>query len=538
MPPKKFKPTPTDAAKYDGQQEPRSWIDDYLQTVILQREPDSSNAVQLYLKDSARAWLRGLPKGSIKSWDDLVDAFVANFQATYKRPVGIEELRNCQQKQKESMRSYIGRFTKLLNAAEDVSVDRAIDAFSDGVRRKYRSGGTPLQPASARDQEALRAVARGAGPAAALVIPALRCWPSLPAGGFLTSTHSGTPGGTIFNDNHLAIHIRDGESTPVEYEDRNGKVRALREADLIGSSHDARSHGTKQRGSHARGKEKDEAVPRDRPQDDNKRYLAEEEVGNIWHPRPSPEHLLSKYEQPYDRHRRYDDDDEGYRRFGANRRYRQNSGHDDGSERRARGRSEEPDNVDRHWDCPFFRHCWDSGMSRLPTIGNCPECKRKEKGAAKVSVFERLGPLPPRSKHAEPVQMEDREELEDDDEEDKYHRPRWCPDGLSRSQKRRVQRLRALEEAERLYLHALRKARPDLAAKIQRALDEEGRPQRKEWRPKQRKADDETSAGTNMVFILPAEFSAPRLHEAPWHNWIAAHGRSSSRSRGKGVTGI
>ncbi|KAK1616205.1 hypothetical protein QYE76_021722 [Lolium multiflorum] len=113
MPPKKFKPTPTDAAKEPAMQ-----------------------CLQLYLKDSARAWLRGLPKGSIKSWDDLVDAFVANFQATYKRPVRIEELRNCQQKQKESMRSYIGRFTKLLNAAEDVSVDRAIDAFSDGVRRE------------------------------------------------------------------------------------------------------------------------------------------------------------------------------------------------------------------------------------------------------------------------------------------------------------------------------------------------------------------------------------------------------------------
>ncbi|KAK1603025.1 hypothetical protein QYE76_007733 [Lolium multiflorum] len=138
MPPKKFKPTPTDAAKYDGQQEPRSWIDDYLQTVILHKgnQIAAMQCLQLYLKDSARAWLRGLPKGSIKSWDDLVDAFVANFQATYKRPVGIEELRNCQQKQKESMRSYIGRFTKLLNAAEDVSVDRAIDAFSDGVRRE------------------------------------------------------------------------------------------------------------------------------------------------------------------------------------------------------------------------------------------------------------------------------------------------------------------------------------------------------------------------------------------------------------------
>jgi hypothetical protein len=37
MPPKKFKPTPTDAAKYDGQQEARSWLYDYLQTVILHK---------------------------------------------------------------------------------------------------------------------------------------------------------------------------------------------------------------------------------------------------------------------------------------------------------------------------------------------------------------------------------------------------------------------------------------------------------------------------------------------------------------------
>ena len=132
-----------------------------------------------------------------------------------------------------------------------------------------------------------------------------------------------------------------------------------------------------------------------------------------------------------------------------------------------------------------------------------------------MSVFERLGPLPPQSKRAESPRLKDLEDSEDEgEEEDRYHRPRWCPDGLSRSQKRRVQRLRGLEEAEKLYLHTLRKARPDLAAKVQRTLDEEGRPQRKEGRPKQRKADDETSAGTNMVLVLPTKLSAPRLHDA------------------------
>ncbi|KAK1650400.1 hypothetical protein QYE76_068205 [Lolium multiflorum] len=79
------------------------------------------------------------------------------------------------------------------------------------------------------------------------------------------------------------------------------------------------------------------------------------------------------------------------------------------------------------------------------------ECNKKKKEAANVSVFKRLGPLPPQSKRAESPRWADLEDSEDEgleDDEDRNHRPRWCPDGLSRSQKRRVQRLRGLEEAE------------------------------------------------------------------------------------------
>src|SRR3954454_7707611 len=94
MPPRRFKSSPSDADKYDGTQEPQAWIEDYLQNVIAHK----GNAVaamqcfQLYLKDSARAWLRSLPRGKIHSWDDLVDTFVKNFSATFKRPGGIEQL--------------------------------------------------------------------------------------------------------------------------------------------------------------------------------------------------------------------------------------------------------------------------------------------------------------------------------------------------------------------------------------------------------------------------------------------------------------
>jgi hypothetical protein len=99
-----------------------------------------------------------------------------------------------------------------------------------------------------------------------------------------------------------------------------------------------------------------------------------------------------------------------------------------------------------------------------------------------------------------------------EEEEDKYHRLRWCPDGLNCSQKRRVQRLRSLEEAEARYLESLRKARPDLADKVHYTQKRESRPPRKEWRPKSTRADVKTSTDIHMVFVLPAEFHA-RAHE-------------------------
>jgi hypothetical protein len=83
--------------------------------------------------------------------------------------------------------------------------------------------------------------------------------------------------------------------------------------------------------------------------------------------------------------------------------------------------------------------------------------------------------MPPQDKRAKPSREENFER-----EEDKYHRPRWCLDGLSRSQKRRVQRLHNLEKAEAQYLEMLRKARPDLAVKVHCTQEKELCPRKNE----------------------------------------------------------
>jgi hypothetical protein len=149
-------------------------------------------------------------------------------------------------------------------------------------------------------------------------------------------------------------------------------------------------------------------------------------------------------------------------------------------------------------------------MSRLPTVDNCPKCGPQKHDPQKVSVFQRIGPMPHQDKRDKPSREENFE-----GGEDKYHQPHWCPDGLSHSQKHRVQWLCNLEEVEAQYPEMLRKLCPDLAVKVHCTQEKESRPRKKEWCPKPTKADGTASAGTNMVFVRPLEFYAPDRKKLP-----------------------
>jgi Retrotransposon gag protein. len=84
--PSGFKPTGID--KYDGKTDPESWLTAY--TLAIRAAGGDSKAMANYLPvalaDSARNWLTSLPRGSIDSWSELRDHFIANFQGTFERP--------------------------------------------------------------------------------------------------------------------------------------------------------------------------------------------------------------------------------------------------------------------------------------------------------------------------------------------------------------------------------------------------------------------------------------------------------------------
>jgi hypothetical protein len=67
--------------KFNGQQDPRIWLDDFM-TAVKISGGSRDNALQLlslHLKDNTRAWLNNLAPDSIRSWEEFRQAFIANF---------------------------------------------------------------------------------------------------------------------------------------------------------------------------------------------------------------------------------------------------------------------------------------------------------------------------------------------------------------------------------------------------------------------------------------------------------------------------
>jgi hypothetical protein len=73
------------------------WLEDYRLACHAGRATDNLFMIKnlpLYLGDSARKWLRHLPRDKIQDWTDLRRVFVGNFQGTYMRLGKQWELRN------------------------------------------------------------------------------------------------------------------------------------------------------------------------------------------------------------------------------------------------------------------------------------------------------------------------------------------------------------------------------------------------------------------------------------------------------------
>jgi hypothetical protein len=184
-------------------------------------------------------------------------------------------------------------------------------------------------------------------------------------------------------------------------------------------------------------------------------------------------------------------------------------------EEQAQDYADQDNSYDPHWECEFFRFCWNEGM-RLPSIQECPACNGAEdyyQGSSswqthrpakqRKSVHERLGPM------RQEQQIEAEEQVQN---------PQWCPsDVFSKTQKRRVQRLRRkeqIQEQQATVAHRPAKTKKEWRIKSTVVTADEGTSDTAQASAAS-KGKRVASASVNMVFILPAEYSV----QAPMRQW-------------------
>jgi hypothetical protein len=127
---------PTTIVKYNGETDPRVWLNDYRLACQLGGATSDKVIIRnlpLHLADSTRTWLEHLPASQIHNWDDLVRTFVGNFQGMYMRPGNSWDLRSCTQKPGESLRDFIRRFSKRCTELPSVAQSEIVHAFLEGT---------------------------------------------------------------------------------------------------------------------------------------------------------------------------------------------------------------------------------------------------------------------------------------------------------------------------------------------------------------------------------------------------------------------
>ena len=121
---------------YDGSTKPEDWLDSYLLAVDIAggNQRWAVRYIPQMLEGPARIWLNNLPENSIECWIDFEKAFVSNFTSTYKRPNRPQHLAACRQRDNETDREYLTRWSQMRNSCEGVIEAQAISWFAQGCR--------------------------------------------------------------------------------------------------------------------------------------------------------------------------------------------------------------------------------------------------------------------------------------------------------------------------------------------------------------------------------------------------------------------
>lgn len=133
--PKGFK-LPDQIQKYNGDTDPRDHLHIFQTAMIFKSAPEETmcNAFPMYLEGKARGWFWDLPRGSIRSFEDLAEQFLLRFYQRKRLTKTIADLMNIRQGRDETLKAFVDRFNDESMQVEGRTDQLVISAFMNGIQ--------------------------------------------------------------------------------------------------------------------------------------------------------------------------------------------------------------------------------------------------------------------------------------------------------------------------------------------------------------------------------------------------------------------
>ncbi|XP_030945831.1 uncharacterized protein LOC115970321 [Quercus lobata] len=123
---------------FDGLKDPQDHLNTFKTTLGLQQPPDEilCRSFPTTLKGAAREWFTKLPNSSIDNFDQLSSAFLRHFIGGQRPRRPVDYLLTIRQGEKETLRSYVKRFTQETLEVDEVDNKVQLTTFKAGLKSR------------------------------------------------------------------------------------------------------------------------------------------------------------------------------------------------------------------------------------------------------------------------------------------------------------------------------------------------------------------------------------------------------------------
>jgi hypothetical protein len=123
-------------SRYNGTTAPRAHVSCFMTAMRFTGYDEAAycQAFPMTLEGPAQTWFTGLRPGSVRSWEELVEAFQTRFFANSEFHKDAESLLNVVQREGESLKAYFRRFCEEQQSMQDVDPKFALTALKRGIR--------------------------------------------------------------------------------------------------------------------------------------------------------------------------------------------------------------------------------------------------------------------------------------------------------------------------------------------------------------------------------------------------------------------